>query len=158
MINFNRCFDMMSLVWVGFSSKLQVRFNWNLVPNAAKNMADLINIKQIYIYSLFSPTPRSFKGWVKFPRLAPMHGIDLYKVTNAVGLNWDKNVTLWSYSSILDFILFFDIHSLLHCGPFKDVWHRPIFSHTQLVLLSFKEVWPRPISWHRPTQLIMKAL
>jgi hypothetical protein len=27
----------------------------NLVPNVTKNMADLINIKHMYIYSLFSP-------------------------------------------------------------------------------------------------------
>jgi hypothetical protein len=68
---------MMFLVTVGFSSKLQVGINCSLVPNVAKNMADLINIKQMYIYSLFSRAPRSFKGWVKFRRLAPMHGIDL---------------------------------------------------------------------------------
>jgi hypothetical protein len=41
-------------------------------------MADLINIKQMYTYSLFRPPSRSFNGWVKFPRLAPMHVIDLY--------------------------------------------------------------------------------
>jgi hypothetical protein len=68
---------MMSLVRVGFSSKLQVGFNCSLVPYVAKNMADLIDIKEMYIYSLFCRAPRSFKGWVKFPRLAPMHGIDL---------------------------------------------------------------------------------
>jgi hypothetical protein len=45
---------MMSLVGVGFSSKLQVGFNCSLVSNVAKNMADLINIKQMYVYSLFS--------------------------------------------------------------------------------------------------------
>jgi hypothetical protein len=69
---------MMSLVRVGFSSKLQVGYNCSLVPNVAKNMADLINIKQMYkFYSLFWRAPWSFKGWVKFPRLVPMHGIDL---------------------------------------------------------------------------------
>jgi hypothetical protein len=68
-------FDVMSLVWVGFSSKLQVGFKWNLVPNVAKNVVDLINIKQMYIYSLFCWASRSLKGCVKFPRLAPMHGI-----------------------------------------------------------------------------------
>jgi hypothetical protein len=60
----------MSLVWVWFSSKLQVGFKWHLVPNVAKNMADLINIKQMYIDSLFCRASRSLNGWVKFPRLA----------------------------------------------------------------------------------------
>jgi hypothetical protein len=69
--------DMMSLVRVGFSPKLQVGFNCSLDPNIAKNMADLINIKQMHIYSLFCRAPRSFKEWVKFRQLAPMHGIDL---------------------------------------------------------------------------------
>jgi hypothetical protein len=69
-------FDIMSLVWIGFSSKLQVGcFKWNLVPNVVKNMADLINIKQMYICSLFCRSSRSFKRCVKLPRLAPMHGI-----------------------------------------------------------------------------------
>jgi hypothetical protein len=60
-----------------FETDLKVGFNCSMVPNVAKNMANLINIKQMYIYSLFCRAPRSFKGWVKFSRLAPMHGIDL---------------------------------------------------------------------------------
>jgi hypothetical protein len=43
---------MMSLVRVGFSSKLQVCFNCSLVPNVATNMADLINMKQMCLCHL----------------------------------------------------------------------------------------------------------
>jgi phage gp37-like protein len=55
-------FDMMLLVRVGFSSKLQIGFNCSLVPNVAKNMADLINIKQMYVYSLLSGRLGHLKG------------------------------------------------------------------------------------------------
>jgi hypothetical protein len=67
-------FDIMSLVWVRFvlqNNKSVLIVAWfQMLPG----MADLIRIKQMYIYSLFCRASRSFKGWVKFPRLAPMHG------------------------------------------------------------------------------------
>jgi hypothetical protein len=61
---------MMPLVRVGFSSKLQVSFNCSLVPNVAKNMADLINIKQIYI-TVFCRAPRSFLRVGEIPSTWP---------------------------------------------------------------------------------------
>jgi hypothetical protein len=41
-----------SVFKVGSGNFWKVCFNWNLVPNVAKNMPDVINIKQMYIYSL----------------------------------------------------------------------------------------------------------
>jgi hypothetical protein len=79
-------FDIKSLVWVGFSSKLQVGCKLNLVPNVAKNMTDLIK----YIFSLFCRAPRSFKGSVKFPRLVPMRGIIIIIIIFINPQNWGK--------------------------------------------------------------------
>jgi hypothetical protein len=59
-------FDIMSLV-------IESDFlrNNKSVPNVAKNMVDLINIKQMHIYSLFCWASQSFKGWATFPQLSP---------------------------------------------------------------------------------------
>jgi hypothetical protein len=54
--------------------EIKVGFKLNLVPNVAKN---LINIKHMYIYSLFCRASGAFKMWVKYARRAPMHGIDI---------------------------------------------------------------------------------
>jgi hypothetical protein len=55
-------FGMMSLVRVGFSSKLQVGFNCSLVPNVAKNMADLININKCIFIPYFAGRLGHLKG------------------------------------------------------------------------------------------------
>jgi hypothetical protein len=74
----------MSLVRARFSSKLQVGFNCSLVPNVAKNMADLINI------CIFIPYFAGRLGHLKPPCIRCSH----FKVDDVSALEPSSKVTV----------------------------------------------------------------